>query len=323
MTKTQYKVFLPPIRDEKAGIEYLSKISEAIVSAPEHDFMFDFSRCSTLSYNAIAVIGGLGDFLKKYEDSVKKSTGLGLPRFDTLRKVTFNIDKMPQSVMTKLQSLGFWNYVKPEHGISVNNDYIGYRQHAVVIQDHEIINHLEKHWLTSEKLSLSDALRDAIISSIYEIFVNAYGHGLKGNELSQSVISCGEFDETKQILCLSVFDLGGGIVKSVRDYIGIKDKQAAFEWALTVGNSTRTDSEPDMPRGLGFGVLQDFVRINEGTLKVCSDNFIAELDTNGNYKVSKIQGFLAGTLVSITINCRKKYHYQFQSEQKSNSETFF
>jgi len=238
--------------------------------------------------------------------------GLGLPKFFAPQKVGFNIENISPLLMSKLQTLGFWNYVKPDFGIKGNPDYIGYRQHDTVLEDYEIINHLQDSWLTGEKLSISALLKNEIISRIYEIFVNAYGHGLKENQQRQSVISCGDYDVKTKQLSLSVLDFGGGIIQSVQKHTKIRNKKEAFQWALEIGNSTRTDSSIDLPRGLGFGILKDFVKINEGCLKICSDSFIATVDKNGNYIIKEMQGFLSGTLVSITINCGKNDHYQLK-----------
>lgn len=320
--KDRYTVYLPPIRDDESGYSYLSKLAQFVLSEPHHLYLFDFSKCSTITHNGLAMLGGLCNYLKQYEKNINLSKGFGLGNFFAPIKVAFNIEKMNPRLIERLRTLCFWNYVSPDHGITGNNDYIGYREHSAVLEDSQIISHLQNNWLTDEKLSVSELLKEEIVSSIYEIFVNAYGHGLRQNENNQSVISCGYYEPKEKKLSLSVLDLGGGIVKSVQEYIPITDKEEAFKWALEVGNSTRTDSPPDIPRGLGFGILQEFIRVNRGTLTICSDSYMATANHTGQYITTDISGCIAGTLVSITVNCDNK-HYLLKSEAQARTAQYF
>lgn len=176
--------------------------------------------------------------------------------------------------------------------------------------------------MTDEKVSLSEALKGEIISSIYEIFVNAYGHGLRDNPYHQSVISCGYYEPKEKSLSLSVLDLGGGIVNSVQRYKSIDSRESALKWALEIGNSTRTDSPPDVPRGLGFGILKDFIMVNGGVLRIFTDSYMATVDSMGRYVTQKVSGCILGTLVSITVKCDDKY-YRLVSEDQTPTGKYF
>lgn len=312
-------VNLPPIRDDGAGYTYLCRLIEAVTSNSEHNYVFNFSRCSVLSHNGMAVIGGLCNYLKERD----AANGFRLSTLLAVRpqKVGFDFSSISSSLLPKLKETGFLAHIESSaEKPSGSSDYIGYREHKYQ-DDTEIVNHLKYSWLTSEKLKMSEELKSAIISKIYEIFVNAYGHGLKTNPFNQSVISCGNYDSKEKKLSLSVLDLGCGIVKTVQAHTKLTGEREALEWALETGNSTRTDSAPDLPRGLGFGILKDFVTINKGKLTICSDMFMVNVASNGEYIIEDMPAKLAGTLVSITINCDDRY-YKF-SDENSDSETFF
>lgn len=314
-------VTLPPIRDDDAGYTYLCRLVEAVTSNPEHTYIFNFSKCSTIAHNGLVVIGGLCNFLQQQE---KPSLGFSLSNFLAVRpkKVGFEFSSINSNLLSKLKKIGFLNYVEPDLGDPNRSpDYIGYREHEIIQDDSEIVNHLRDSWLTSEKLKISEELKHAIISKIYEIYVNAYGHGLKENASCLSVISCGSYEPKEKTLCLSVLDLGCGIVKTVQKHMGIEKSLQAFEWALETGNSTRTDSAKDLPRGLGFGILKEFAHINQGKLTICSDHFMASVNKDGEYSIEHMPSCLSGTLVSISINCDDRY-YRFTNEV-SNSETYF
>lgn len=316
------RIPLPPIRDDESGYKYLSKLSDFIISSPNNIYIFDFSKCSIISHNGLVVIGGLCNYLKQHEKTRQMFNGFGLRSLIYTKKVQFSIEKISSRLLERLQELGFWDYVHPDYGIVGSSDYIGYRQHDTVLNDSQIVDHLKDSWLTNEKLSVSESLKAEIVSSIYEIFINAYGHGLKDNHNQQSVISCGYYEPKEKRLSLSVLDFGGGIVNSVQKHIPNLGKEAAFNWALEVGNSTRTDSAPDLPRGLGFGILKDFVMINGGVLRVCSDSYMATVNPHGIYVTQSVPGRLLGTLVSITVNCDDK-HYKLKSESEDLAPAYF
>lgn len=322
MERQRYNIHLPPIRDDLAGYKYLARLTEAVLSEPQHYFVFNFSKCSVISHNGIAVIGGLCNYLKQHRLATRRGILSIFPKLLPFDSVGFDFSTMNQKIMKRLRDVGFWNYVHPAFGIERGADYIGYREHAEVLEDSLILDHLQDKWLSDEKLSLSAALKGVIVSSIYEIFVNAYGHGLKDNPNGQSVISCGYYEPKSKKLSLSVFDLGSGIVGSVQRLYPDMDGKTAIAWALEMGNSTRTDSPADMPRGLGFGILKKFVALNGGTLTVCSDEFMASIDSRSDYVVQRVPGKLLGTLVSITVNCDDK-HYKFKSEIVEDVPAYF
>lgn len=307
-------VFIPPLRNDDSCYEYLSKLSEAICGNPQHNFIFRFNKCSTISHNGLAILGALGDYLKCFEQNSKSSAFSRALSFLSPTKVGFSLEEMNENVMSTMEKLGFWNYVKKEYGVTHNENYIGYRQHDLNLDDSQIIDHLSKGWLTNAKLKMSDKLRDSIISSIYEVFVNAYGHGLKENHMRQSVISCGLHDEKSKELSLSVVDFGGGIIERVQAIKPELSPKEAFNWALIRGNSTRTDSSKDMPRGLGFHVLSDFIHLNGGDVRICSGSYMAKLNIKGEYNVSELPGVIKGTLVSVTIKCNENKYYRLKSE---------
>ncbi len=94
-----------------------------------------------------------------------------------------------------------------------------------------------------------------------------------------------------------------------------------MQWALETGHSTRTDSSKNIPRGLGFGLLSEFVSLNAGELGIFSNSCSAKIEKNNDYVVSTMKTPFSGTMVNIAINCDGK-HYKFISDS-FGSEQFF
>lgn len=312
---------LPSIRDDDAGYNFLFKLAKQIMSNPYRMFDFDFRKCSVLDQNAVAMLGGLARYIDAHNTIANRGIGrLILPRAG----VMFKVDTMSSLISSQLIKNNFLSHFSKENFEGYpKGDYIGYREHTEYLDANEIALHLHNEWLSDEKLSVSEDLKNAVVSRIFEIFMNAYGHGVeRGNIGGLGVISCGMHKKKEKQLKLTVIDFGIGIVENVREYLKspIKDEEC-MRWALKTGNSTRTDSIDDIPRGLGFGLLEEFVFVNEGSFKVFSNTCTANVDKDGGYKVEAMKTPFSGTVVSISINCDDR-HYKFVSEDNT-SEQFY
>ncbi len=182
---------------------------------------------------------------------------------------------------------------------------------------------MSEQWLTDEKIKLSEELKQAIVSRIIEIFMNAYGHSFKDQNSPIILISCGQYLRKEKKIKLTVLDFGCGIIENVKSHLNnYIDDNEAMKWALKTGNSTKTDSiEIDIPRGLGFGLLSEFATVNKGELRVFSNSCEARAIGNNSYSVSSIKTPFKGTLVNISINCDGRY-YSFVSETANGKQYF-
>src|SRR5574340_122973 len=312
---------LPSIRDDERGYYFLIKLAKDITSNPYRHFDFNFKKCAVLDQNAVAILGGLARYVDAHNTLVNQIKGVFFP----VCGVMFPGDSMSQLIRTHLVENNCLSHFSKENfeGYPQGN-YIGYRQHLEYLDPNEIALHLNDQWLSDEKISLSADLKSAIISRILEIFMNAYGHGVRKNKTQGlGVTSCGQYYKKERKLKLTVVDFGCGIIENVKEHLNreIGDMQA-MEWALETGNSTKTDSMVEnIPRGLGFGLLSDFVTLNAGALSVFSNACCAKVVGRNSYAVSLMKSPFGGTVVNIAINCDGR-HYKFISDT-AGSEQFF
>ncbi|BCO12902.1 hypothetical protein RIMD111065_12580 [Aeromonas hydrophila] len=314
---------LPSIKDNDYGYNYLIKLSEFIFKNPNNIFYFDFKQCSIIEQNAITIIGGLCNLINSNYSRTSKSilnfSSFLIPE----RGIAFQVDTISQPVLDTLIETGFMDYIEKSSSISLNDGHIGYFEHDIIPDDNELTDYLSKVWLSEEKLNIDSNLKNLIISKLVEIFTNAYGHGLNKNPFDLKVISCGQYRSKTKKLALSVLDLGGGIVERVTHSSQLTLKPTeAMEWALVKGNSTRTDSSSDLPRGLGFDILKEFVSINCGEIRIYSNNCLAKLNpSDSKYHVTQTGVDFPGTLVNIIINCDdKKYSF---TPKRDHIEAYF
>lgn len=241
----------------------------------------------------------------------------------------FNSKSMIPEVYNALISCNFLSHFEPTSNkkCNIQGDYIGFRIHNEK-DDENLINHIRYEWITDDKIVISDDLRKDITSKIFEIFQNAFGHGIKNSNRNIDVISCGSYSTENQTLSLCIVDFGCGIAKNVKKFLDNKNPDNDFNleyclnWALQEGNSTQTDSidnEKMMARGLGLNLLKEFIHINQGSLDIYTNTCHAFIDQNGEYQVKTIEGNFPGTMVLIRVNCSKEYSYHYSS----NSDDFF
>lgn len=307
---------IPSIRDNESGYDYLFKLSQYVISDPHKHFIFNFKKCALLDQNAVAIFGGLARFVEAHNGIASS--------FISHCRISFQVENMSQLIKKQLIENNFLFYFSDIRFSGLpTGDYIGYREHEGYLDPNEIAMHLNYEWLSDEIISLSKELKNIITSRILEIFMNAYGHGVMNSKLQQvGVTSCGQFYRKEKKLKLTVVDFGCGVVENVQKHLNSKISSVnAMKWALETGNSTKTDSISDnIPRGLGFGLLSDFVSLNSGQLVVYSNSCCAKVEKNNKFSVSEIKTPFTGTVVNIEINCGNKQHYFLSN---SASEQYF
>lgn len=313
---------VPTIKSDETGFDCIMKIFKEVSSDPKNYFFFNFKHCSKISHNGIVLLGGLSRYIAHHKLTTTDSLRTGV----TYIGCKFQVDTMSSVIVENLIRNNFLSYFSPTDLMNKaypQGEYIGYREHDIILDDGKLAEHLENEWLSNDKLKLSEQLKTAIISRIIEIFMNAYGHGIsKQLNSNLKIYSCGEYDKKNKKLYISVLDFGPGIIHNVQTYKSFNNDIDAMLWALQQGNSTNTDSlSQTLARGLGFELLREFVAINKGELRIYSNSIKACTDTNGIYKISTMPDNFPGTLVSITINCDGK-HYCFSSE-KTAKKSFF
>lgn len=323
----RYLIEVPSIRDDDDGYEYLFRLANEIISNPYRHFDFNFKNCSVLDQNAIAMIGGLA----RYVDSHNSIDGRSLLNSLFLNEmsvskfgVMFQVDTMSQIISQQLIENNFLSHFsRKDFSGYPEGDYIGYRQHLDYLDPSEIALHLSEQWLTDEKIKLSEKLKEAVVSRIIEIFMNAYGHSFTDQGNKVILVSCGQYLKKEKKIKLTVLDFGRGIVENVKSHLNNQINDAdAMRWALKTGNSTKTDSvQIDIPRGLGFGLLSEFATVNSGELRVFSNSCEAKAIGKNNYSVSKMKHPFNGTLVNISINCDGR-HYSFLPETTLEQQYF-
>ena len=167
--------------------------------------------------------------------------------------------------------------------------------------------YLEKKLLAHPEMpDMSALLRKKIKESILEIFNNAKMHGN-----CEFVFSCGQYYPRKRRLDFTIVDIGNTIRKNVREYSGRKvSSKRAIEWAVSERTTTR---KGDIPGGLGFTLIRDFLCKNEGKIQIASAKGYW-YEKGCTLQSEDLNDFFGGTAVNLEFNVNDQSSYCLTSE---------
>lgn len=172
-------------------------------------------------------------------------------------------------------------------------------------EEGKYLNYIDDEFLSKPNmLIISDLLKKRILISLIELFNNAHTHG-RCNFLYVS----GKYFERQKKMCLTLCNIGTTIRANVNFFLNKQMKgHAAINWAVLLGNSTRIGN---IPGGLGFSVIRNFLKVNEGKIQIISSNGMWEENKEGIFEQSLDDPF-EGTIINLEFNIDNKSYILFE-----------
>jgi hypothetical protein len=256
--------------------------SSAISRIPSNKLkiVIDFNYCTFLDHLGVAFLGGLIHLIR-----------------DRQGDVTFKWHTLSSKIRMNLAQNGFLQEFS-ENTEPWDGNSIPFRHDFDLTScNGGILPYLENQWLGRGWINISNRLKESIISTISEIYLNAFEH----SQTPIGVFSCGQHYPNEKRLELTAIDFGVGIVSNVRSVPKYKTVSAekALQWAFQQGNSTKA---AEVSRGNGLSALQNFIIQNKGILMICTNDGQVKISDNGVEYSSNNKHF-SGTLVNIVIQC--------------------
>lgn len=281
------------IRTDAAGYQHLVEIYETIMAQSDMEVTLGFDDCVHMDANLSAVLGSLLDDLKMHGYDLWLTT-----------------PKAP-GVRDNLSRNKFFRAFNPDCADEDPENFIEYRRFRRD-EGNEFKTYIETQLMQKQRFPAHTEKAGALIhENIMEIFVNAVLHG----ECAY-VYSCGEYDRTKKppSLDMTIVDLGYSIPAKVNGFIARLGKNIlppcdAIRWALRDGNTTK-----NIPGGLGFTLLLNFLRMNRGAMQIVSGSGMVEF-RNGELIDYSLAKPLRGTIVNMEFNFNDNKNYRLVSEQ--------
>lgn len=280
------------IKSDFRGYNYLSNLNHQLESSLFEQINLDFSDNRWFEANLCAVLGAILHEAKKNLNDISLVEMAG-PQMDIFSRNHF------------LASFG-------GHKISdILDTTIKYRRNK--LSDDKLI----KEFLMSELINkpdfpkLSDAAKKEIIRSIFEIYSNAILHGE-----CTDVFSCGQFYPNKlpPRIDFTIVDMGKTIKSNVNEYL--RTEKSGIEsiiWALTDNNTTKP-KEKNIPGGLGFKLILEFVKMNKGKIQIVSNDGCWQY-SKGKEELRMLDFPFPGTIVNLEFNLNDSSFYYLKREE--------
>lgn len=254
-------------KETKQDIIKMFKIQEKILNSTK-DIRINATNCKNISPTCLAILSSVS-------------------LIPTDRKIRIKLEKSSK-LMKSLIENGLINIEGRDKRNEIPLNRISSEEEATEI--------IEKLISLSPLKDLPDDIKATLHSKLFEIPSNSLTHSR-----SKYGMCCLGYYTNRKTFYFSIYDLGIGIPKAVREYTNSEEMDSieAMKWALTEGNSTRKD---DYPRGIGFTVLEDFRKKLHGKITLISEDVIYTAQDNRKNNFKKIENSIKGTLFTLKIS---------------------
>ena len=282
------QVTLPGVESNFQGFSHLIRLSQETDRLSYSDISIDFKKARWFDANMCAPLGALLYRLSRRLNSV------------SIINTSTAIEKI-------LSKNGFLSNYGREKRIDQWGTTIGYNRFERK-DDRYFGAYIERHFKNKAIPQMTPVLRKKFWESIFELFSNAVIH----SETEMGIFTCGQYYPRQERLDFSIADLGIGIRKNLENKRGLHyTAEQAIKWAMEGKNTTKTGP---IPGGLGLKLLREFIKLNQGSIQVASDNGFWEQDSAGNVNTKTFSYPFPGTVVNVEINTADKHSYALFTE---------
>ena len=279
------------IRNRVEDVERVISIQHMLINENIKKLYIRFTTCEYLDA-AVAVLLGT---MPTYAKSIDKRVYYRFGESENLDQSSNN-----HTILDFMKKVGMYKFYM--------KNSIGYTGENAIPFDN-IINEDMMDKYTNKIMDLApikmqpDA-KDILASYIYEIYQNAFCH----SQSHIGVFTSGAWMPANKEFSFSIYDMGIGIPKSIRVHKHVEwEGIECLKWAFIEGNTTV--EEDVITRGLGLSTLEKFIRLNEGTMYVYTDDVLCIIDRNKPIQYQSLEKRIKGTLIIINIRADDNHIY--------------
>jgi hypothetical protein len=157
---------------------------------------------------------------------------------------------------------------------------------------------------------MSKGVKEKMVESIYEIFVNAQIHSE-----TNFIYTCGQFFPNKNKIEFTVVDTGIGFRNKVNQRFNANlSATQAIVWAVQDKKTTKQG----ISGGIGLAILKEFIEKNKGKMQIISDDGFYQFDRNGVI-TKQFNGKFPGTVVNLQFCTDDNSSYALKNEININN----
>ena len=217
------------------------------------------------------------------------------------------IDSDIEKILLKNNFLSYHGRIKEN---DLNNTTIQYiklnRTDGKFFKTYLIEELIENHLQDLPKMS--NGVKEKIIETIYEIFVNAQIHSD-----TKHIYTCGQFYPNKNIIEFTIVDTGIGFKNKINKTFNTNlTSIQAIKWAIQDKNTSKENSG-----GIGLAFIHEFIKLNNGQLQIISNEGFYEF--NGfKTETKNFMYEFPGTIVNLQFNTNDSNEYVLTNEININ-----
>ncbi len=287
-------IYLPQrIISNYSGYTDLINIYWQLKKISNTEIIIDFSYCRWFEANLAAVLGAIFDNVCENNNSI-------------------NISNLEGRIKNILNRNGFLKQFGIPDIKDTNKTTIPYREFSQE-KGPGFKDYIREKLLQKKNFpDLSILAEKKINESIFELFENAYTHGI-----CKKIHTCGQYFPNKRParIDMTIVDMGQTIKTNVNRFMEkfgnkVLSGSEAIEWALIKGHTTKTG---DNPGGLGLDVIFEFIKLNKGKIQIVSADGYWEF-RKGKMEAKLFDKDFPGTIANIEFNLDDSSYYQLKSE---------
>ena len=221
---------------------------------------------------------------------------------------TIYFDKIDSSIEKILLKNDFLSYYGRKKESDIYNTTIQYKK--LNTTDGKYFKEYLKQELIENHLQnlprMSNGVKDKIIETLYEIFVNAQIHSE-----TKHIYICGQFYPIKNKIEFTIVDTGIGFKNRINKTFNKNlNSLQAIEWAIQDKKTTKK-----IPGGIGLAFIHEFIKLNNGQIQIISNDGFYEFNQNKT-ETKEFMNEFPGTIVNLQFNTNDKNDYVLTNEIK-------
>ncbi|MBL7975195.1 MAG: hypothetical protein JNJ85_09800 [Candidatus Kapabacteria bacterium] len=162
--------------------------------------------------------------------------------------------------------------------------------------ENEFIEWLE-HNVRDKIPMMEEQVWKQIVEHIYEVLNNTFYHA----DTMHGISVCGQYYPTCGYFELALYDCGKGIPANVRQFDQFTRQftdEECVKWSTKKGTTTRPRNTPG---GLGLFRIEEFLRLNKGSMQIVSGTGFYEFCGVKGCTTHTLQKGISGTMVNLRV----------------------
>lgn len=291
-SERMYAIIDTDLENNIEDISSLIKVQYAFLKSNCKKLFFEFTDCQYIDAAVAVIIGTFPEYTKIQNKYIK----FKFPSYSN------------HPILKFMKKVGMYKYYTKNEIDYTGDNVIPFD----CIQNEKMMDDYAERIMSLAPIKMQKEAQDILSSYIYEIYQN----GLFHSESPIGVYTSGCWIPEKKEFHFSIYDMGTGIPQNVREHVNMPNlkSEKCLKLAFLDGFSTSVDKTVN--RGLGLTRLKNFIRLNDGSMSMYTDDICYVIKGTENERYERLTEPIVGTLIIISIIADEDSIYIVEREKK-------